>query len=331
MARLWRLVLVTAIMMTNLAASGNADEKSATIRLEVIAGSWTGARLQGLPAGGSLRLNVTTSGPITILLLGEEDYRAFPGRERPLFKGSADNRIGFEAALPESGDYYVIADNRQGAEPREVTVAMVARSPQTSGGLELGEQLQVLSRRIAQVFDLGGLEMRVEHCDRPDVVSDHGRVTVCLEYIELLVRETGDRQVARDGLLFTLLHEVARQLFRQQGQDSAGDQDLGGLAGALMVIFNQEDAARNQAGHFAAAQTDGALGRVTASPGHPLNPATARDLLNRLDDPTALVRGFQETFLPRMRTAVLEQLRAHAPGWVEPDRVADELARRGSG
>lgn len=327
----WLPILAMAMMVTTFAATGTAEEKSASVRLHVPAGVWTGTRLQGLPGGGSLRIEVTTDGPISVRLLDEEDYQAFPEGDRALFRGDARQRLGFEVTLPTSGDYYIIADNRDGISEREVVVAMVARSRQLSASPELGEQLQVLARRVDQVFDLGGLELRLEVCGRSEIITRDSHVTVCTEYVELLIHELGDRSLARDALLYTVLYELGRKLNPPQGSATSATADSTDMAAALMILFNQTDAARNQARHFAAFRApETPLGRLIAAPDHPLNPAVARKLLDRLEDPDALVMGLQDLLLPRMRTEVLEALHERPPQWAERERIKDELARRRS-
>jgi hypothetical protein len=48
---------------------------------------------------------------------------------RPAFAGSAERRLTFRVQVPAAGNWYVILDNRKGAETREVRLLIEALAP----------------------------------------------------------------------------------------------------------------------------------------------------------------------------------------------------------
>jgi hypothetical protein len=206
---------------------------------------------------------------------------------------------------------------------------MTARSRE-SASLDIAAQVQEVGRRVAQVLDVPGLQLRLARCGELRTFAADEGGTVCAEFVELLAGALPDQQLVRDALLFTLLHAVARHMPLPPGTEPVAAR--GELASALMILFNQTEALRNQARHFAAsAALSGPLGDLVAAPDHPLNPATAGALLGRLDDPHGLLRDAQAVLLPHMRTEMLERLHARPPAWLQPERIEAELARRRGG
>jgi hypothetical protein len=121
----WLLGVLLVVAASSAAA---AKGQSSSFTLEVPAHGWKVARFRGLPRRGTLTVDVVTSGPVEILLFDVDGYRRFPSAERPLIRGSTADKFGFSARLPRSGDYFLVLDNRAGAEARQVSVAVTAAS-----------------------------------------------------------------------------------------------------------------------------------------------------------------------------------------------------------
>jgi hypothetical protein len=99
------------------------------VSAEVAPSTWKTIRLRGLPKGGSLAVRVETSGPINVLLVHESELARFPQPVRPAFAGSLDRRLSFKVTLPVAGTYYVVLDNRKGAEARSIKLLIEALRP----------------------------------------------------------------------------------------------------------------------------------------------------------------------------------------------------------
>jgi hypothetical protein len=104
-----------------------AQARSSSFRLEIPAGRFKVARLRSLPQG-RLHVDVTTSGPVQLLVFDQEAYRRFPSDEAPLFRGRAADRLGFSIRVPRAGDYFLVLDNRAGARTRQISVNVKATS-----------------------------------------------------------------------------------------------------------------------------------------------------------------------------------------------------------
>jgi hypothetical protein len=297
------------------AAAGDKHEKAAALRLKAAPAGWIGAALRGLPAGGNLRLEAQTDGPVTLHLLDSDDYRGFPNSGRSLLTRAMDGDCVAELSLPSSGDYYVVIDNRDGATEREVALAFRARAPQLSAGLELGDQLGALANRIRHAFALDGLELRLAPLGAPRVAAEGRVITLSREFVDHLGAALADPSLHRDALLFVIMHEIARHW--PEGEPGR----IEDLAAALMIVFNQLDGLRRQAEAVVALPAG-------ATPEHPaLLKKTARRVLARLAKPGALLREQQHRLLPVMTRATLHELQAVAPDWADPARVDDLLLR----
>lgn len=105
----------------------------AALSAEVPAKTWKSIRLRGLAKDASLAVRVEASGPINVILVHESELRRFPSPVRPTFAGSLERRLRFRVTVPAAGNYYVILDNRQGAELRTIQLVIEAlgvRRPQ---------------------------------------------------------------------------------------------------------------------------------------------------------------------------------------------------------
>jgi hypothetical protein len=119
------------LLLSCLAAAPDALAARVSVQAEVAPSTWKTVRLRGLPRGGSLAVRVETSGPINVLLVHESELARFPKPVRPAFAGSLDRRLSFKVTLPVAGTYYVVLDNRKGAEARSVKLLIEALRPRS--------------------------------------------------------------------------------------------------------------------------------------------------------------------------------------------------------
>ena len=119
----------TLLFLCCLAAAPDALAVRASVQAEVAASTWKSIRLRGLPKGGSLAVRVESSGPVSLLLIHESQLARFPKPVRPAFAASLDRRLSFRVTLPVAGTYYVVLDNRKGAESRSIRILFEALRP----------------------------------------------------------------------------------------------------------------------------------------------------------------------------------------------------------
>lgn len=111
-----------------------AKAAQALLNVEVPAAKWKAMRLKDLPKNAALALSVETSGDIDVILVHQDELKRFPAAVNPEFQGTVTRRLSFNVTTPRSGNYYVIFDNRQGADARKVRVLIRVERPKPPGG-----------------------------------------------------------------------------------------------------------------------------------------------------------------------------------------------------
>jgi hypothetical protein len=323
------LALTAASLLLTLVPEARAEKKEATFSVEVAAGAWKGARVRNIPAGAKLGVETTVDGPVEILLVLGEDYRR-AAEERPLFKGSTSDRLSFSVIAPESGDYYVVIDNRKGASARSAVVTVTGEPPPLSGGgdLDSDDQLREFERRLGLLFEFDPFPIRVGSCPSGALVLGGG-VVLCEEYVSELRKHLDDRKKMEDVLLFTLLHEIGHVLLRQWSYPTyANEETADEFATVLVVMLGQEERLDAQAEFFHAnASLLELIGKAVKDDRHPLSAQRARNI-RRWSRDEDLVRRWQPVLVPRMQRPVLEKLLETPAPWTDVARVRAELAAR---
>jgi len=63
-------------------------------------------------------------------LVSELDYRRYPKAEDPVFAGTVDKHLSFTVTIPQTGHYFLVFDNRQGASAQKVKFVVRAERKQ---------------------------------------------------------------------------------------------------------------------------------------------------------------------------------------------------------
>jgi hypothetical protein len=98
----------------------------AELNAEVPAEKWKALRLKDLPKDASVAIRIVTSGPISVIFAHQGERGSFPQAVRPAFTGTAERSLAFRVTIPVAGSYYVILDNRKGAQARTVRILIEA-------------------------------------------------------------------------------------------------------------------------------------------------------------------------------------------------------------
>jgi hypothetical protein len=114
------LAWVTAVPASALAAD-------AALTVSVPAGKHKAVRLRNLPKDAVIGVAVRADGKLAIGLLNERDYRSYPRASEPVFVGSVDQALSFQVVIPANGAYYLVLDNRRGAQECKVKLAIRAK------------------------------------------------------------------------------------------------------------------------------------------------------------------------------------------------------------
>jgi hypothetical protein len=129
--------LLFAVPWCNL---GHAAE--AALSVEVPAGQFKRARLTNLPKDAILAVLVQTSatGKLVVNLINERAFQNPAKPEEPVFIGTAERRLSFTVTIPETGNYFLVLDNRRGTEAQKVRLGI--RAERGRSGTQPAPQLQ---------------------------------------------------------------------------------------------------------------------------------------------------------------------------------------------
>lgn len=123
--------LYAALALLALAASAVsgawAQVQSAQVSIDVPDGKVKTVRLRRLPEGTAMAIVVVASARLRIALVAAKEIKA--SRPRALFSGAFERKLSFKVTIPETGDYYLMLDNRRGGESVSATVGIRAQRP----------------------------------------------------------------------------------------------------------------------------------------------------------------------------------------------------------
>ena len=123
---------LAALMIIGLVANAPvAQAAKAQVNSKVPAGKWKAVRLKNLPEGASLSVRVAADGSLVVILVHETELKRYPSPISPAFQGTLERTLSFSVVIPDSGNYYVIFDNRRGVEERRVRILIEANAPKT--------------------------------------------------------------------------------------------------------------------------------------------------------------------------------------------------------
>jgi hypothetical protein len=97
------------------------------LSVTVDGGKYKAVRLRNLPKDANMAVMAQSTGRISLSLISEADYKSFGRATQPMFAGVVDPTLSFQIAIPQSGHYYLLLDNRQSAEVRKVKLGIRAR------------------------------------------------------------------------------------------------------------------------------------------------------------------------------------------------------------
>ena len=122
--------LFAALLLIAFAFNGSvAQAAKAQVNSKVPAGKWKAVRLKNLPEGASLSVNVAASGSLVVILVHEAELKRYPEPISPAFQGTLERTLSFSVVIPDSGNYYIIFDNRRGEDERRVRILIKANAP----------------------------------------------------------------------------------------------------------------------------------------------------------------------------------------------------------
>lgn len=118
--------LLAALAACALLAGGAPTARAAVaqVTLEVPPGKAKIVRLRNLPRGTQIGVLIEASGKLVVALRSATQEKTKSADA--VFRGALEHKLTFEVSIPESDDYYLVLDNRRGAEPVKVTATIEA-------------------------------------------------------------------------------------------------------------------------------------------------------------------------------------------------------------
>jgi len=309
-------------------ASAFAASGPITVNLDVPAGQWKTARLKNLPKDAMVAVKVESNGEILVALL-DSTSKGTPDTSRPLFAGRVDKQLSFSVTVAETGDHYVILDNRRGSQSRAVKVVILAAPEKKDRTQAAGAILSEFEKQLHRLFIFDPFPMGVKQCGIPRAFAEEPGVFLCTEYVYHLHDALRDQERAKDFLSFSIFHEVARHLLEDWNHPSAGKAEtMDEFAVALMLMLNQKSRVLGAA-DFAVKNpsTFNTMTKLFQDERHPLSATRGRSVLNWAKDST-LPKKWQSFLVPHMQTALLKRLKQKPTAWTDLALVDKELAGR---
>lgn len=106
--------------------AASAQGHDAQVSVDIPKGKTKSVRLRRLPLGTSLAVAVAASGGLRVALVSARELES--PTPRALFSGGLEHKMAFKVVIPESGDYYLVLDNRRGADDVNATAAVRAEA-----------------------------------------------------------------------------------------------------------------------------------------------------------------------------------------------------------
>ena len=116
------LALACAALLAGAAQFGAAA--TAQVTIEVPQGKAKSVRLRHLPRGTLVGVAIRASGRLGVALVSGTQLKS--KKPEALFRAALERRMSFKVVIPETSDYYLVLDNRRGAEPVKATATIEA-------------------------------------------------------------------------------------------------------------------------------------------------------------------------------------------------------------
>ena len=134
---------LTCLLLICLLGAGTVTHAAkAQVNSKVPAGKWKAVRLKNLPEGASLSVRVIANGSLSVILVQEAELKRYPQAISPAFQGTLERSLTFSVVIPDSGNYYVILDNRRNSNERRVRILIQANAPNGDNSSPDGDDVE---------------------------------------------------------------------------------------------------------------------------------------------------------------------------------------------
>jgi hypothetical protein len=318
-------LICTCLLPSYALATGNIAAFNVTVPPQ----QFKALRVKNLPRGASVSVEVISTGEIAVAFVDADDYRRLPKPQRPLMAGKVKNRLTFSVVIPADGHYYVVLVNPHTASPYNVTLTVRGERPKSNQQEAADRILREFERQLHRLFIYESFAVRIQQCKKPQAFAAAPGVVLCAEYVKQLYTKIENRDIAKDALTFSVLHEVGRKLMQQWKLKKAEKIDRADeFATVMLVMLNRRQRLQQLAAFFDDhPSVTLSFQKALDDKRHPLSIWRARRIKRHLKN-QKLVRAWQKDLIPHMQTKLLLGLRQRSPDWADIDRVNKELAKR---
>lgn len=102
------------------AAVPAAVAAEAAVAVEIPAGKSKTVRLRNLPLGAVVAVRIVSSGRLLVALVAAKELKQRAASPKAVFRGTVDRKLTFQIVIPQTDDYYLVLNNRQGKEALSV-------------------------------------------------------------------------------------------------------------------------------------------------------------------------------------------------------------------
>lgn len=312
------LFVLLLLLLIQPASLARCEERDFELTVQVPPATWKTARLKRLVEGATLSVTVRGRGAVDISILDLNDYQSYPEATRPLFKGRSYDNLSFSVTIPESGNYYLVLDNKEQKNSVDLqlqihaeTSANSAREIDTTSQLE--NNLGKISTELNKLFVFDPFPINLQGCGKEGAFSGKGGVILCTEFVEKIQKSLQDKQKATDVLLFTIFHEIGHVLLYQWDYPFYDNEELADeFATALLLMLRQQDRLTAVTEFFISnPSAQELMAKAFQSDRHPLSIQRARNIIDWMKDRSRIGR-WQMFLIPHMQTETLNTLRQDA-------------------
>ena len=120
-------VLLSAFLLLSfILCASSALAASAMVNVDVPAGAFKSIKLNRLPKGASIEVQIESTGSLFVAMVTSKGLLE---TSKPLYVGQVDRKLSFTVVIPAPDDYYLVLDNRKGDKDQQVALAMRATAP----------------------------------------------------------------------------------------------------------------------------------------------------------------------------------------------------------
>ncbi|MEN8191052.1 MAG: DUF4344 domain-containing metallopeptidase, partial [Thermodesulfobacteriota bacterium] len=300
-------------------------------------------RLKNLPRSASIGVEITGDQPLSVVLVDQKSYQSYPNLGRPaLFRGKVINRLSFSVTIPKTDHYYLILDNRIGAEQSTLQVKIQASAqsgssaPPTVSRLrqDLPEnmsenQFQSFGDELKKIFVFEPFPIKAVVCSQEGAFSGPDGIILCSNFIKQVYDTVNSKEKSNDIITFALFHEVAHQLLQQWGYPFYDNEEIADeFASILLIVIGQKERLSSTAEFFLSSPSAGKLvAKIFQDDRHPLSVQRSRNILRCIKNPDK-VKRWLHFFVPHLQVPMLRKIRDSQTSDVNRELFEEELEDR---